>query len=86
MPSDDTEKDLPASARVPLGAPPDPRGRFEWAGWLLAGAVVAVVMTWPLVRHLRTHIPQDLGDPLGQVVSIASQEHPDRRRRYPDAR
>jgi hypothetical protein len=28
-------------------------------------------MTWPLVRHLRTSVPQDLGDPLGQAWFLA---------------
>jgi hypothetical protein len=39
--------------------------------WLLAGALAAVVMTWPLVRHLSTAVPQDLGDPLGQAWFLA---------------
>jgi hypothetical protein len=71
VPSDETGEDLEAHPRLPLGTPPAPRGRLEWAGWLLAGAVVAGVMTWPLVLHLRTHIPQDLGDPLGQAWFLA---------------
>jgi hypothetical protein len=57
--------------RVPLGPPGPARARFEWAWWLGGGAVVAVVMTWPLVRHLRTAVPQDLGDPLGQAWFLA---------------
>jgi hypothetical protein len=28
-------------------------------------------MTWPLVRHLSTAVPQDLGDPLGQAWFLA---------------
>jgi hypothetical protein len=35
--------------------------------WALAGAVVAVVLTWPLAAHLRSVIPHDAGDPLAQV-------------------
>jgi hypothetical protein len=30
----------------------------------LAYTVLAVALTWPLVRHLGTHLPHDLGDPL----------------------
>ena len=67
MPSEDAGEDRPASRRIPLGEPPAPRLRGEWAGWLLGGLLVAVAMTWPLAKHLRTHIPQDLGDPLGQA-------------------
>lgn len=61
----------PRPIRVPLGPPGPDRARFEWVAWLLAGIVVAVVMTWPLVRHLSTSIPQDLGDPLGQAWFLA---------------
>lgn len=57
--------------RVPLGPPGPARVRLEWAAWLTIGSVVAVVMTWPLVRHLRTGVPQDLGDPLGQAWFLA---------------
>jgi hypothetical protein len=57
----------PIAKRVPLGPCGPARRRWEWAAWLGGGVVVAVVMTWPLVRHLRTSVPQDLGDPLGQA-------------------
>lgn len=56
---------------LPLGSVPPPRVRWEWLGWLLAGVLVAVVITWPLVRHASTSIPQDLGDPLGQAWFLA---------------
>jgi hypothetical protein len=59
------------TTRLPLGPPGPDRRPFEWAAWLLAGVVVAVVMTWPLVRHLSTAVPQDLGDPLGQAWFLA---------------
>jgi hypothetical protein len=32
-----------------------------------AGAVVAVVMQWPLLLHLGSSVPKDLGDPLAQA-------------------
>lgn len=57
--------------RVPLGPAGSDRAPLEWIWWLLAGAVVSLVMTWPLVRHLSTQIPQDLGDPLGQAWFLA---------------
>jgi hypothetical protein len=55
----------------PLGRPDPARGRWEWAGWLSAGALVAVVLTWPLVRSLSSVVPQDVGDPLGQAWFLA---------------
>lgn len=56
---------------LPLGPVPAVRGRWEWLGWLAVGVLVAMVMTWPLVRHISTSIPQDLGDPLGQAWFLA---------------
>ena len=37
----------------------------------LAGALLAVVMNWPLILHLGETIPKDLGDPLPQSWQIA---------------
>ena len=59
--------DAPAHAQVPLGPPGPPRARLEWLGWLLGGALLAAVLTWPLVRSLSSVVPQDAGDPLGQA-------------------
>jgi hypothetical protein len=43
---------------------------------LVAGAcVLAVVMHWPLVLHLGTDIPKDLGDPLAQSWQVAWDGH-----------
>ena len=43
---------------------------------LVAGAVpVAVVMNWPLVLHLKTDIPKDIGDPLVQSWEVAWDGH-----------
>mgnify|MGYP000094198635 CR=1 FL=1 len=55
----------------PLGTPPPARRPYEWLLWLLGGTVLAVLMTWPLVRSLRTAVPQDTGDPLGQAWFVA---------------
>jgi hypothetical protein len=37
----------------------------------LAGALLAVLMTWPLALRLGADIPQDLGDPLFQAWQVA---------------
>ncbi len=43
---------------------------------LVAGAcLLAVVMHWPLVLHLGTEIPKDLGDPLAQSWQVAWDGH-----------
>jgi len=44
-----------------LFSPDSVSGAFAWY------VIVAFVMTWPLVLHLRFGIPQDLGDPLLNV-------------------
>lgn len=55
----------------PLGPVPSARSRSEWVLWLLAGGLLAVMLTWPLVRTLSTTVPQDLGDPLAQAWSLS---------------
>lgn len=55
----------------PLGRPGPPRRPYEWLGWLLGGWLLAIVLTWPLVRSLSTVVPQDAGDPLGQAWFLA---------------
>jgi hypothetical protein len=43
---------------------------------LIAGAcLLAVVMHWPLVLHLGTTIPRDLGDPLAEAWQVAWDGH-----------
>ena len=43
---------------------------------LVIGAIViAVVMNWPLVLHLKTDIPKDVGDPLVQSWEVAWDGH-----------
>lgn len=44
-----------------------PRSAYEGWLWFVAGAVIAVVLTWPLVTHLTSVIPHDAADPLAQV-------------------
>lgn len=43
------------------------RPPYEGLLWLLAGLVVAAVLTWPLAAHLSSVIPHDAADPLAQV-------------------
>lgn len=43
---------------------------------LVVGAIaVAVVMNWPLVLHMKTDIPKDIGDPLVQSWEVAWDGH-----------
>jgi len=58
-----------------LGPPGPARHRFEWLGWFVAGGLLAVSLTWPLVRHLGDVVPQDAGDPLGQAWFLAWPGH-----------
>jgi len=51
--------------------PPSRLGAGTPAAALGAGALLAVVMTWPLAARLGAVIPQDLGDPLLQVWQLA---------------
>ncbi len=64
-----------AHLEVPLGRPGPARRRWEWAAWLVAGWLLAVMLTWPLVRSLSTVVPQDAGDPLGQAWFLAWSGH-----------
>ena len=41
----------------------------------LAGLVIAGILKWPVLRHLRTGVPKDLGDPLVQVWQLAWGQH-----------
>jgi hypothetical protein len=45
--------------------------RREIALCTLAGALLAVVMHWPLALHLGTSVPRDLGDPLLETWQVA---------------
>ena len=48
-----------------------PRLAREAARATLAGTVLAVGMTWPLVLHLGSDIGRDLGDPLLEAWQVA---------------
>ncbi|MEV0155470.1 hypothetical protein AB0H57_17250 [Micromonospora sp. NPDC050686] len=59
---------------------PGGRGRWrwprpEWTWATLAGLLLAVVLTWPTLRHPASTIPGDLGDPTLQAWQIAWSGH-----------
>jgi hypothetical protein len=54
---------MPASRREPTAR--------ELAALIVGGCLLSIVMTWPLVLHLGSHIPKDLGDPLAQAWQAA---------------
>jgi hypothetical protein len=41
----------------------------------LAGLLIAAVLKWPVLRHLRTSVPEDLGDPLLQAWQLSWGQH-----------
>lgn len=47
------------------------RSWLEGPAWLLAGAVLAVLLTWPLVLSLSTVVPMDAGDPVAEAWQTA---------------
>ncbi|MCC3764100.1 hypothetical protein K3N28_13595 [Glycomyces sp. TRM65418] len=84
--ADDHERWQRFAASDPDAPGPDtaPQGRLRAVGrglrraarseWTLAGLfsmLLAVAMTWPLVRNLDEVIPHDLGDPLLQAYTLA---------------
>lgn len=61
---------------------PDRRGwtgwrwlRHEWTLAALGGLLLAVVLTWPTLRHPTSTVPGDLGDPTLQAWQIAWAGH-----------
>ncbi|WP_208641057.1 hypothetical protein [Micromonospora arborensis] len=59
---------------------PGGRGRWRWARheWTLAALaslLLAVVLTWPTLRHPASTIPGDLGDPTLQAWQVAWSGH-----------
>jgi hypothetical protein len=46
-------------------------GRRELAAAIAAGVALAVLMSWPLLLHLRSRISPDLGDPVRTAWQIA---------------
>ena len=52
-----------------------PSVRLEALLASLAGLVIAGILKWPVLRHLRTGVPKDLGDPLLQVWQLAWGQH-----------
>jgi hypothetical protein len=60
-----------ASARTPRWAPSPQLPRREIALVALAGVLLAVLTTWPLVLHLPSRISPDLGDPVRTAWEVA---------------
>jgi hypothetical protein len=61
-------------ARTERGAPRPPSPRLsarELGALAIAATLLAVVMHWPLVLHLGSDVPRDLGDPLSQAWQVA---------------
>ena len=52
-----------------------PTVRVEALLATVAGVLIAAVLKWPVLRHLRTGVPKDLGDPLLQVWQLAWGPH-----------
>jgi hypothetical protein len=52
-------------------APSPTFARFEIALVALAGLLLAILTTWPLVLHMSSHIAPDLGDPVRTAWEIA---------------
>ncbi|WP_433112877.1 hypothetical protein [Micromonospora sp. CA-246542] len=74
-----TSEDVPPE-EIPEDRPPADWGRWNWARseWTVAVAaslLLAVVLTWPTLRHPATTIPGDLGDPLLQAWQVAWSGH-----------
>ncbi|WP_243710090.1 hypothetical protein [Micromonospora sp. KC213] len=49
--------------------------RHEWSVATLAGVALAVLLTWPTLKHPRTTIPGDIGDPTLQAWQVAWAGH-----------
>ncbi|MGC4897436.1 hypothetical protein [Micromonospora sp. DT31] len=73
--TDDTGPEQPPADR-PSGGPGGWR-RFhpEWILAVLGSLLLAVVLTWPTMRHPATTIPGDLGDPTLQAWQVAWSGH-----------
>ncbi|MET7704883.1 hypothetical protein [Micromonospora sp. NPDC005413] len=66
--------------QTPDDRTPDGRGRWRWvrSEWTLAALgslLLAVVLTWPTLRHPASTIPGDLGDPTLQAWQVAWSGH-----------
>ena len=65
----------PAVAHAPTQPDPGPSGARELLLVVLAGVLLAVLITWPLVLHPGHRIAQDLGDPVRTAWQIAWTGH-----------
>ncbi|WP_307871648.1 hypothetical protein [Micromonospora sp. U21] len=65
---------------VPAAPTPDRWARWrwlrhEWTGAMVGGLLLAVVLTWPTMRHPASTVPGDLGDPTLQAWQMAWSGH-----------
>ncbi|HWH02013.1 MAG TPA: hypothetical protein VNV66_22460 [Pilimelia sp.] len=89
-PPDDAARAVSGDDGAAAGTPPDnavaepggpvrrSRWRWLWHEWTLAvlgGLALAVVLTWPTLKHPATTIPGDLGDPTLQAWQVAWAGH-----------
>ncbi len=69
----------PATAAPPDAPEQDPVAppsrRAEIALVSLAGVLLAGALKWPVLRHLRSSVPEDLGDPLLQTWQLSWGAH-----------
>jgi hypothetical protein len=61
------------SADAPSAPPISVRVEAVLAG--VAGLLIAAILKWPVLHHLRSGIPEDLGDPLLQAWQLAWGQH-----------
>ncbi|MGC4903772.1 hypothetical protein ACLQ2Y_31125 [Micromonospora echinospora] len=69
-----------SSAQPPADVPSERTRRWrrpnpEWTLAILGSLLLAVVLTWPTMRHPATTIPGDLGDPTLQAWQVAWSGH-----------
>jgi hypothetical protein len=70
-PEDAVEPTVERSPRAARWAPSPALPRAEIAWTVLAGLVLAVITSWPLVLHLSSRIAPDLGDPVRTAWEVA---------------
>jgi hypothetical protein len=48
---------------------------YEGWLWFAGGALITLLLTWPLAARLSTHVPQDAADPLAEAWEVAWSGH-----------
>jgi hypothetical protein len=65
----------PAAKRTGSWAPSPTIGRRELAWVILAGVLLAILTSWPLILHMPSRIAPDLGDPVRTAWQVAYVGH-----------